>query len=126
MAARSGTLAVAGYTDLLRALKTADRETRLGVRATLRHAGDATRAAATSRLAAVDTRSAAGYKVRVRQRGVAVEQSLRKTTGQHPEWGAYQMRHALLPALHDTEEETNRRMEAALDLVCAHFNHGGL
>jgi hypothetical protein len=36
------------------------------------------------------------------------------------------MRHALIPALEDTEEETNRRMEAALDVVAAHFNHGGL
>src|SRR3954469_6179122 len=120
----AGTLAVDGYTELLRGLKTADRETRLGVRATLRHAGDATRAAATNRLSAVDTRSAAGYKVRVRQRGVAVEQSLKRTTGQHPEWGAYQMRHALLPAAADNAEETDRRMAAPLDLVCAHFNGG--
>lgn len=120
------TLAVNGYKDLLRGLKTADRETRLAVRATLRHTGDATRAAAASRLSATDSRSAAGFKVRVRQRGVAVEQSLKKTTGQHPEFGAYQMRHALLPAAAENEEETNHRMEAALDLVCAHFNHGGL
>lgn len=124
MPARPGTLAVSGYQDLLRGLKTADRETRLSVRATLRHAGDATRAAAATRLAAVDSRSATGYKVRVRQRGVAVEQSLKKTTGQHPEWGAYQMRHALLPAAADNAEETDRRMAAALDLVCAHFNGG--
>lgn len=119
------TLAVDGYRDLLRGLATADRETRLALRATLRHAGDATRAGAVTRLSSVDVRSAAGYRTRVRQRGVAVEQSLRKTTGQHPEWGAYQMRHALLPALADNAEETNRRMQTALDAVAAHFNHGG-
>lgn len=123
--ATGATLSVNGYQELLRALKTADREQRLAVRATLRHTGDATRAAATQRLSAVDARSAAGYKVRVRQRGVAVEQSLKRTTGLHPEWGAYQMRHALIPALEDNEDETNRRMQLALDAVAAHFNHGG-
>lgn len=119
------TLAVKGYAELLRALRTADRETRLGLRAELRHAGDATRQGAQSKLASKDAKSAAGFKVRVRIRGVAVEQALRKTTGLHPEWGAYQMRHALLPALADNEAETNRRMEVALDLVAAHFNSGG-
>jgi hypothetical protein len=121
----AGTLAVSGYRDLLKALATADKESRLALRATLRHAGEATRASAVAKLSSVDRRSAAGYKTRVRQRGVAVEQSLRKTTGAHPEWGSYQMRNALLPALEDTQPETERRMELALDAVAAHFNRGG-
>lgn len=121
-----GTLAVKGYRDLLRGLVVADKETRLAVRATLRRAGEATRAGAAAKLSAIDSKSASGFKVRVRQRGVAVEQSLRKTTGQHPEWGAYQMRHALIPAQAENQVETERLMELALDAVAAHFNTGGV
>jgi hypothetical protein len=121
----AGTLAVSGYRDLLRALKTADKETRLALRATLRHAGEATQASAVAKLSAVDSRSASGFKVRVRQRGVAVEQSLRRTTGKRPQFGALQMRRALVPALDANEERTIREMEAALDRVCDRFNTGG-
>jgi hypothetical protein len=123
--AQGATLRVDGYRDLLRALATADRETKKALRATLRHAGEATQASAIRRLSPVDRRSATGYKIRVRARGVAVEQSLKRTTGQHPEWGGYQMRHALLPALDETAPETDRRMELALDAVAAHFNTAG-
>jgi hypothetical protein len=119
------TLAVRGYRDLLRGLATADKETKLAVRATLKQTGEATRTSATSLLSPVDTRSASGYRVRVRQRGVAVEQSLRRTTGRHPQWGSYQMRHALLPALAANADETEHLMQAALDIVAAHFNSGG-
>src|SRR5436305_13177204 len=119
------TLAVKGYRDLLRALRTADKESRLALRAELRHVGEATQAGAARRVGAKDPKSAAGYKVRVRQRGVAVEQSLRKTTGVHPEWGAWQMRHALLPSLAADAGEADRRLAAALDLVAARFDRGG-
>lgn len=119
-----GQVTVTGYKDLLKGLKTADKETRAAVRATLKTVGEATRASAIHKLSPIDKRSAAGYKTRVRQRGVGVEQSLKRTTGKHPEWGAYQMRHALIPALEDNEAETMRRMEAALDDVAAQFNRG--
>lgn len=120
------TLAVKGYRDLMRALRTAEREDRLAIRAVLRRVGEQTRAGATARLAGKDPKSAAGYKTRVRQRGIAVEQALKKTTGLHPEWGAYQMRHALLPSLAANANETDRLMEAALNAVSDRFNHGGV
>jgi hypothetical protein len=119
------TLAVKGYRNLMRALATAEKEDRLAVRAVLRQVGEQTRTGAQTRLAAKAPKSAAGYKVRVRQRGVAVEQSLRKTTGVHPEWGAYQMRHALLPSLAANADETERLMRVALDAVTERFNRGG-
>lgn len=124
--AEGATLKVEGYRELVRAFALCDAAQRKELRATLRWAGDVVRQGAVERLSPVDTRSAAGYKVRVRQRGVAVEQSLRKTTGQHPEWGSYQMRHALLPSLQANEEKTNQRMERALDLIAARFNAGGV
>jgi hypothetical protein len=125
-AARRETVRVKGYRDLLRALQTADKETKREVRSTLRKVGELVRVDATGKLMDEAPKSALGYRVRVRQRGVEVEQSLRKTTGLHPEWGGYQMRHALEPALDENEEATVRAMEHALDVVCAHFNHGGL
>jgi hypothetical protein len=65
------------------------------------------RARASELFSRYDGRSAAGYKVRVRARGVAIEQSLRRTTGEHPQFGSLQMRTALLPAL--AEEGDNVR-----------------
>jgi hypothetical protein len=124
---RGETLAVEGYQSLMRGLRDADHASRLAVRATLRHAGEAVRSDARTRVAGRphDGKTAAGYKIRVRQRGLVVEQSLRKTTGLHPEWGAWQMRHALLPALAGNEQDTSRLMEHALDVIAARFNSGG-
>ncbi len=68
------------------------------------------------------TRSASGFKVRVRQRGVEVEQSLRKTTGRHPEWGSVQMRRGLLPALYGAETEITAEFDRAIDKVVVAFN----
>ena len=62
--------------------------TRLEVRQALRDVGDVVRHDAQSSFASVNARSAAGFKTRVSQRGIAVEQSIRKTTGDHPEYGA--------------------------------------
>jgi hypothetical protein len=124
--AQDATLRVEGYRELLRAFQQADREQRLALRHTLRDIGAVVQRDAVRRLSPIDARSAAGYKVRVRQRGVAVEQSLGRTTGAHPEWGSYQMRHALLPALYANEHVTEIEMEQALDLVAAKFNRGGV
>jgi hypothetical protein len=122
---QSETLRVENLRGLMRALAAADREASRALRANLRHAGEVVRDDAGPRIARKDIRSAAGLRVRVRQRGVAVEQSLSRTTGLHPEWGAWQMRHALIPALAHNQEEVGRRMEVALDVIAARFNHGG-
>jgi hypothetical protein len=122
--ARQGTLVVKGYREFMRACNQGDKETKKYVRGVLREAGDIVRVDATRRFAPVDSPSAAGYRTRVRQRGVAVEQSIRKTTGKHPEYGALQMRQALLPALLSNEDAFERGMEHALDLIEAHFERG--
>ena len=119
-----GILAVSGYTELLRACNQAEKESKRYVRGVLREVGDVVRVDATSRFSVVDSRSAAGYRTRVRVRGVAVEQSLRKTTGKRPRYGALQMRRALLPALLTHEDTLERGMEQALDLIAAHFERG--
>jgi hypothetical protein len=124
--AQGATLAVSGYRELLKGLQTLDRDERLGLRHALRDVGAIVQRDAVQRFTPINARSAAGYKVRVRQRGVAVEQSIRKTTGAHPEWGSYQMRHALLPALMANEADFEREMEKVLDRAADKFNRGGL
>jgi hypothetical protein len=109
----------------MQALARSDKASRRAVRDELRQAGEAVRIGASFRFASTDRRTAAGYRIRVRQRGVAVEQSLRKTTGKHPEYGALQMRRALLPSLYANEDRTVREMEEALDRICDRFNAGG-
>src|SRR5262249_52942381 len=97
-----------GPTGMLHACRVADRQLRRELRQTLKPVGEAVRSEAAIRAAPKNRRTAAGYRVRVRQTGIFVEQSQRKTTGRHPQWGGYQMRHFLLPAQRDKEAETMR------------------
>ncbi len=109
---------VEGLRDLERALRRADKESAKELRRELREAGKVVSAEARSRFASVDARSAMGIRPRVRAGAtVTVEQSRRRTTGQRPDFGALQMRRALLPALAAKEDEVFDRVEAALDRV---------
>jgi len=119
------TLRVTGYREFLRATARADRESKRYVRETFRDVGDIVRRQASSRFASTDPRSAAGYRTRVRQRGIVVEQSLRKTTGRRPDFGALQMRRALLPSLMSNADTLDARMAQALDRVADHFDQVG-
>ncbi len=113
---------VRGYREFLRACDRAGKETRKEVRGTFREVGDIVKVAARTRFQAIDARSAAGYRTVVRQRGVSVEQSLRKTTGTRPDFGALQMSRALLPAMAAKQEQVERSFEKAIDKVADHFD----
>jgi hypothetical protein len=115
-------VSVRGYRELIRALKTLEPDERRQVRAAFREVGESVRVKAAELFQKYSSVSAAGYKVRVRQRGIAVEQSIRKTTGTRPDYGALQMRQALLPARADTYAHTQAEFEKALDKVVEHFN----
>jgi hypothetical protein len=115
------TVRIHGYREFLRACDRAGKETKKYVRGTFREVGEIVRLDASSLLADESARSAAGYRTYVRARGVNVEQSLRKTTGLHPEWGDYQMRHALVPSMAVNEERVVDEFEQAIDRVCDHF-----
>jgi len=115
---RDAAVYVRGFKELSKASLLADRALRSEQRKLFREVGEPIRSEAAVRFASIDRKSAAGYRVRVRQRGVIVEQSLRKTTGKHPEYGALQMRRALLPAQQHQAPETFQRMERAIDKVC--------
>jgi hypothetical protein len=121
MAPQGQTVRVKGYRELLRACDRAGPESKKEVRGALRAAGEIVRVDATDRFSSVDPRSARGYRVRVRQTGVAVEQSLRRTTGLHPEFGRLQMRDALIPALETKADDVVREIDKALETVEDHF-----
>jgi predicted HTH domain antitoxin len=115
-----------GLKELILACDKAGKETKSVVRAALRSTGIQVRADATNRFARYDEKTAFGFRVIVRRRGVNVEQTLRKTTGLRPDFGALQMRRGLLPALRDNEAELERQVELALDRIVDHFNSGNV
>ena len=118
-------LVVRGYREFLKACNHADKDSKREVRAAFKTVGEIVRADAERLFAAVDAKSAAGYRVRVRQRGIAVEQSLRKTTGKRPDYGAKQMRDALIPARSRNESRIEHEFEHAMDIVADHFDSLG-
>ncbi len=119
-------LLVENYRPFLKALLKADREGRLEFRHALKDVGEVVRADAAGRVASKNSRTAAGYKVSVTQKGVAVYQALPKTTGTGGSWGVYQMIKVLIPARKASASEINRKMEVAFDRVADHFNQGGV
>lgn len=111
------TVRIKGLREFQRALAKGDKEQRARVRAVFKEVGEIVRREGASRFSDIDTGSAAGFRTRVRQRGVAVEQSKGRVTGKRPDYGALQMRRALVPALENNEGELTRALESALDKV---------
>lgn len=112
----ASTVRVKGLRSLLRATDAAGKDTKKLVRDELRRAAEPVRRDAAVRFARYDPRSASRYGVSVRRVGtVSVEQRLRRTTGQHPEFGALQMRAALVPALEAKQDEVVGHLEEALE-----------
>ena len=85
----------------------------------LRDSGGMVRDEAAQLFGRYSEKTAAGYRVYVRARGVSVEQSLRKTTGKRPDWGRIQMKDALIPALDEKTDAVRERVVAAIDAVTA-------
>lgn len=129
-------LIVKNLRGLIHAADMAGPETKKAVRGTFREVGDLVKVDAAARFVSTDTRktstpfarqaslhhTASGFRTVVRSRGVAVEQSIRRTTGRHPEFGALQMRRALLPALDEEQGAVERAFERAIDRVADHFD----
>lgn len=115
---------VKGYREASRAARRAGSAVNKEVRAAFREVAEPVRAEATSRFSLVDARSAAGYRIAVRQRGIAVEQRLKKTTGKRGDYGSLQMRRALLPALEANKDELDKEMDKAIDKVADIFGRG--
>lgn len=116
----TGTIRAHGLREFQRAVARADRRSKKEIRAEFKEVGEIVRREWTERFSSVDQRSARGYRTRVRQRGVEVEQSLRKVTGKHPEYAAKQMRVGV-DVLDDKREEAERQFEEVLDNIAEHF-----
>lgn len=120
----SAALEVEGLRELLAALKQVEHRIYPELVAAMREVGDVVRDDARRRFSPVDRFSAQGFETRVRPSSealVIVGQRLRKTTGNHPEWGARQMREALLPARHAKYDEANEILEKRMGrLLRAH------
>ena len=118
--AQRGALAVEGLTTLVRDFKTFDRPVNTALRQSLRDVGDIVKHDVQSFFSPISSKTAAGFKTRVRQREIAVEQSTRKTTGAHPEYGALQMR-SLVRSQHNHEDDLVRELERAMDTISRQF-----
>lgn len=111
----SATVRVAGLREFQRACNKSTKEVRTGLRRRLEKAGRIVSSEASRRFSTVDARSAQSMRPRVRGGTVVVEQPRRRTTGQHPQFGAMQMRIALIPALMAKRDEVERDLEQMLD-----------
>lgn len=120
------TVVVKGYREFNRALRHADKDLRREIREAFREVADDvrdegrerfSRYGATSSHRRSHAYSASRYRTIVRQTGVNVEQTLRKSNRKHPEYGIAQMKHGLLPAMLANRGNLSRRAEAALQKV---------
>ena len=112
------TVRVKGLRELQRALKNVDDDMRKEIDVALREAAQKVAEDARSKFAGIDARSASGFRPRIRGFGrVVVEQRLRRTTGQHPEFGSLQMRRALIPALGENQEHVIDTLDHLLDTL---------
>jgi hypothetical protein len=101
-----------------RALKDYDEDLKRELEQELKDAGDIVRTEARRRFSAIDVRSAAGFRPRVRGFGrVVVEQSRRRTSGLRGDFGSLQMRRALIPAVADNQGRVLEAVESMLDRI---------
>lgn len=106
---------VHGLRQLGRAFKAADADLNRGLNRELLSVGQIVADDARRRFNAIDERSAAGFRPRMRGFGrLEVEQRRRRKTGKRPDYGALQMRRALLPA---RSANTERVVDALDDLL---------
>ena len=121
----AGSVTVKGLRELIRACDRAGKETKKQVRSRLRKVGEIVRDESRSRFSDIDAGSAAGYGVTVRAAGsVSVEQRRRRVTGLRGDYGALQMRRALVPALGSKSSEIEREFNDALDDIANIFERG--
>jgi hypothetical protein len=124
---RAGTIYVHGYLQLVQSFDRSVRELGPAFRGELKRVGDIVRMDAAARFAPYDKKSAAGYRTYVTQKHVNVGQSIRATTGTRPDYGALQMRKALLPALYSKQADIREGFEKVLDgIMIRNFLYGSL
>lgn len=124
----AGPIRVKGLADLNRALRVADKDVRVGVRAELRHAAEPVRADAET-LAAIQISNIgipwSRMRVGVSQGSVYVVPRKRGTkvrSRKRPNLAVKMMNEAMQPALDRNKDDVERRLNAMLYTVAAKFN----
>ncbi len=119
------TVRIRGYDKLLRSIAAADKATAKEVRSSLRSAAEVVRVPwAAEDLDRFGAKTAAGMRTVVRKRGVAVEQSLRKSSVEarrRPKFGTKQQR--IGEAITDAKgAELQREFDVAGERIAAKFD----
>ena len=109
------TVRVRGLPQLQRAFRSISKDLSREVRSGLKEAAQPVLQEAQALLSPVSADSAAGYRIVVRARGVALEQSRKRTTGLRPDWGRFQFGRAMAPAVESKEQEVVNGLEKVLD-----------
>src|SRR6266540_4003609 len=116
MAGATPAVRIKGLNELRMAFKEMDAALYRELGKELKQVAEVVAVDARRRFSVVDHHSASGYKPRLHgKRGVSVDQTLRKVTGKRGDYGALQMRRALIPALQSHESELVSGVERMLD-----------
>jgi hypothetical protein len=107
----AGTVRVKGLRELDRALRKMDKELSREMRSTLKEAAEIVAVDARARFSDISPASASSMRARAKAKGATVEQSKGRTTGKRPDYGALQMRRALLPALEAKQEQVVEKVD---------------
>ncbi len=119
---------VKGFTELNRALKNADKETRLGIRKVERQVAEPVRVdaqeLAVREISHIGNQWAA-MRIGVTQKLVYVAPKQRRKRGSpRPNLAGLLLKKAMEPALEKNRAEIERAMEEALDAMANNFNKG--
>ncbi len=119
---------VRGFTELQRALKNADKETRLGIRKVERQVAEPVRVEAqalASREISHIGKEWAAMRIGITTKLVYVAPKQRRRKGTaRPNLAGLLLTKAMEPALDRHREQIERSMEEALDKMAANFNRG--
>jgi hypothetical protein len=111
----TGPVRVHGYKETARALDKVNRQAKKRVFVALATAAEPVAATARDLISRYEGASLNTIRPRASVRGVFVTQGARKVTGKRPDFGALEMTHGLIPALHEHEDDIVVRVELALD-----------
>lgn len=110
-----------GYESFLAAVAMADKGTKKVVRARLRQVAMPIRDDVENRFEPYSPKSASGYRVIVRKRGISVEQKYRKIDGSEPSYAPLQVVKALDPAYEHGKPMVIDAMGDAMDDIADIF-----
>lgn len=111
----AATVRVRGLRETQRALNQVNRRAARAVRERLKKAAEPVAVSARERLSRYQGSSVQTISPRASGGNVFVTQRKKRVTGLRPDFGSLTMREALIPALHEHEDELVQEVEEALD-----------